>query len=227
MPIPSNFTKPVRLTAKERALSQIQRWIIDGTLQPGEQLLDAELAEALGVSRTPVREALQLLEMQGFVDMHPGKDTRVKMIEKEDILKLYSTLAALHALAAETAAAGILPDQLERLKSLNARFAQAIAAGQTYEAMELDEQFHNLIVEESDNPYLASFSSSLQVHIRRYKYVFLKRQAPASDASVHEHAALIDALEARDAATAGTILKRNLLRPMKELYESIKNEKEM
>jgi DNA-binding GntR family transcriptional regulator len=74
MPVPKHFSSPMRITAKERALSQIQKWIIDGTLQPGEKLLDAELAESLAVSRTPVREALQLLEVQGLVEMHPGRE---------------------------------------------------------------------------------------------------------------------------------------------------------
>lgn len=83
MPVPHNFSSPVRMSAKERALSQIQRWIIEGTLEPGEKLIDAELAESLGVSRTPIREALQLLEVQGLVSMHPGKETRVMIIEKK------------------------------------------------------------------------------------------------------------------------------------------------
>lgn len=78
MPVPKNFVSPVRMTAKERAFSQIQRWIIDGTLQPGEKLLDAELAESLGVSRTPIREAFQLLEVQGLVSTHPEKKQKLR-----------------------------------------------------------------------------------------------------------------------------------------------------
>ena len=62
-----NHTKPVRTTAKLHAFNQLQQWIIDGTLQPDEKLNDIELAQALGVSRTPIRESLQLLESQGFV----------------------------------------------------------------------------------------------------------------------------------------------------------------
>ncbi|OXM87727.1 GntR family transcriptional regulator [Paenibacillus rigui] len=221
MPIPSNFSTPVRMSAKERALSQIQRWIIDGTIQPGEKLIDAELAEALGVSRTPVREALQLLEVQGLVEMHPGKDTKVRTIEKDDILKMYPTLAALHALAAELATGLILPAQIEQLKELNARFSEAIEREQPYQAMEWDEQFHNLIVEASDNPYIASYSASLQIHIRRFKYVFLKQPVTGTRSSVEEHAALIDALEQKDAGTASAVMKQNLIRPMGELYALI------
>ena len=73
MPIPTDHAKPIRITAKENAFNQLQQWIIDGTLHPGEKLNDTELAEALGVSRTPIRESLQLLEVQGFVKMYPEK----------------------------------------------------------------------------------------------------------------------------------------------------------
>jgi len=214
------------MTAKERAFSQIQRWIIDGTLQPGEKLVDAELAEALGVSRTPVREALQLLEVQGLVEMHPGRDTRVQTVEKDDILKMYATLAALHALAAETAATHISAEQIEQLKGLNADFAAAIKQGQPYQAMELDEQFHNLIVDASDNAYVASFSASLQIHIRRFKYVFLAQPVSATAASVEEHTRIIEAFEKKDTALAASVMRQNLLRPMNELYAFIQNHSE-
>ncbi|MBB6695582.1 GntR family transcriptional regulator [Cohnella xylanilytica] len=223
MPIPPRYSTPARMSAKERSLSQIQRWIIDGTLLPGEKLVDAELAEALGVSRTPIREALQLLEVQGLVEMHPGRDTRVRTIEKEDVLKLYPALAAQHALAAELAASRIAPEQIEQLKELNSRFAKAIENGQPYQAMELDEQFHNLIVETCDNPYVASFSASLQIHIRRFKYVFLAQPMAATAASVREHAAIVDALSIHDGEAASAMMKQNLLRPMRELYEHIQS----
>ncbi|TBL80198.1 GntR family transcriptional regulator [Paenibacillus thalictri] len=221
MPIPKNFSTPIRMSAKERAFSQIQRWIIDGTLGPGEKLIDAELAESLAVSRTPIREALQLLEVQGLVTMQPGKETKVTGIEKDDVLHMYPTLAALHSLATESAAPVITPDQIETLKRLNAQFAQAIENAQPYQAMELDEQFHNLIVEASDNPYVASFSASLQIHIRRFKYVFLKQAMTSTRTSVEEHALIIQALENKDGAAAAAMMKQNLIRPMHELYALI------
>ncbi|WP_010274290.1 GntR family transcriptional regulator [Paenibacillus senegalensis] len=226
MPIPPDFSSPIRMSAKERALHQIQRWIIEGILAPGEKLVDAELAESLAVSRTPIREALQLLEVQGLVVTSPGKDTRVTNIEKEDIFKLYPTLAALHALAAECAARLALPGQIEVLKELNSRFAAAIENGQPYQAMELDEQFHHLIVDASDNPYVASYSASLQIHIRRFKYVFLKQPIAGTRASVEEHAAIIAALEEQDSEKAASLMKQNVIRPMNELNTLfIKNER--
>jgi DNA-binding GntR family transcriptional regulator len=103
MPIPSDHSKPVRQSAKESAFNQLQQWIIDGTLLPGEKLNDNEIAKALGISRTPVRESLQLLEVQGFVKMYPGKATQVTEVEKESINDLLPPLAVLQALAAELA----------------------------------------------------------------------------------------------------------------------------
>ncbi|WP_219835013.1 GntR family transcriptional regulator [Paenibacillus sp. R14(2021)] len=221
MPVPHNFATPIRLSAKERVLSQIQRWIIDGTLRPGEKLVDSELAEALAVSRTPIREAFQLLEVQGLVAMHPGKETRVTSIEKDDILKMYPTLAALYALAAETAAERITPEQIEKLKVCNRQFAEAIESGNPYQAMEIDEQFHDIVIDASGNPYIASFSASLQIHIRRFKYVFLQQPVTGTPASVEDHDAIIAALEQRDASTAAAIMKQNLIRPMGELHALI------
>ncbi|MEK4852027.1 GntR family transcriptional regulator [Paenibacillus sp. FSL H7-0756] len=218
MPVPKNFVSPARMSAKERAFSQIQRWIIDGTLQPGEKLFDAELAESLGVSRTPIREAFQLLEVQGLVSTHPGKETRVQEIEKDDIFKMYSTMAALQALAAETTAKIIIPEQIEQLRALNLEFASAINSGQPYQAMEADEQFHNLIVELSDNPYIASFSASLQIHIRRFKYVFLERPITETQASVDEHGLIIAAFEKNDSDRAQAMMRQNFIRPMQELH---------
>ncbi|WP_127531588.1 GntR family transcriptional regulator [Paenibacillus kobensis] len=219
MPVPKNFVSPVRMSAKERALSQLQRWIIDGTLQPGEKLIDAELAESLGVSRTPIREAFQLLEVQGLVTTHPGKETKVTEIEKDDIFKMYSTMAALQALAAEAAAKVIIPEQIEQLRSINQEFSSAIKSGQAYQAMEADEQFHNFILELSDNPYAASFSASLQIHIRRFKYVFLKQSITATQASVDEHDSIIAAFEKNDSDRAQAMMKQNFIRPMQELHD--------
>ncbi|HEX3045498.1 MAG TPA: GntR family transcriptional regulator [Bacillota bacterium] len=221
MPIPKDFSTIIKISAKERALSQLQRWIIDGTLLPGEKLVDTELSEALGASRTPIREALQILEIQGFVAIHHGKETRVTKIEKDDILKIYPPFAALQSLAAELTTSIISNEQIENLKRINGEFSKLFDQEQPYKAMELDEEFHNLIVEITDNSYIASFTSTMQMHIRRFKYLFLKQVKPAEQLSVTEHAELIMAFELKDAAKAASVMKKNIMRPMQELYETI------
>ena len=219
MPIPPGYSRLERMSAKERVYVQVQRWIVDGTLQPGEQLHDGELAEALGVSRTPVREALQTLEIQGFVEMHRGRDTRVTTITKDDTLKIYPPLASLQSLAAETATNLITVEHIEQLKAMNRQFASALDNREFYHAMEIDDEFHTLIVDAADNPYITSLITTLQLHVRRLKYVFFQ-DALLSHTSVDEHSQLIEAFERRDFHTAAEVMKLNWLRPMNELSKN-------
>lgn len=215
MPIPKDFSTPVRLTAKERVFSQLQQWIIDGTIHPGEKLTDSELANALGVSRTPVREALQLLAVQGFVEMHPGKETRVTMVDKEDVSKVIPPLAAMESLAAELATPLISEETIAFLKETNEKFAQAVHAGDSYTALTIDNQFHEAIVEVTNNPYILSIISTLQANARRLYY--LKAIVPALT-SIEQHNQIISAFEQRDKEKAADIMRKNFLRPLEEFY---------
>ncbi len=219
MPIPHNLSVPMRVSAKERALAQIQDWIVDGTLEGGEKLNDAELAQVLGMSRTPIREALQALAHDGFVEMRPGRETRVAPIDPTTIDRLYPPLAALDAVAAETAAKSINAASVDQLRALNQQLADSIAKRDTFAALEADEQFHNVIVDLADNPYLTPLVATLHRHVRRLRYTFFRDVSASAfaDASVSEHAAIIKALEAGDAGEAGRLMRQNWLRPMDEM----------
>ena len=98
MPVPQNYKKPGRISAKSLVLNQLQNWIIEGVLKPNEKINDGELAEALGVSRTPVREALQILELSGLVEMVPGQKTKIAPIKLDDVSIIYETMAGLHSI---------------------------------------------------------------------------------------------------------------------------------
>ncbi|HJF31506.1 MAG TPA: GntR family transcriptional regulator, partial [Sporosarcina psychrophila] len=156
MPIPTEHEKPLRISAKENAFNQLQQWIIDGTLHPGEKLNDTELAGALGVSRTPIRESLQLLEVQGFVKMYPGKATQVTEVDKESIIDLLPPLAALQALSAELAIPQLTKETIALLESTNERFADAVYTKNYFSALKIDEEFHQIIVDTANNPYILS-----------------------------------------------------------------------
>lgn len=219
MPIPSNFLTPNRLSAKERAFNQIQEWIIDGTLQPKEKLNDGELAQALGVSRTPVREALQLLNVQGFVEMQPGVATQVTTVNKDDISKILPPLAVLQALASELATPVIDNQSIDSLHDINIEFAKAITEGDYYSALKLDEQFHKSIVDITQNPYITNTISMLQAHVRR---LFFYKSIILTTDSVGEHEAILQAFGCRDTEAASNIARKNWLRPIDVYYSSIK-----
>lgn len=226
MPIPAGYSRLERMSAKERVFLQIQRWIVDGTLQPGEQLHDGELAEALGVSRTPVREALQTLEIQGFVEMHRGRDTRVTTITKDETLKIYPPLASLQSLAAETATNLMAVEHTEHLKAINRQFVSALDHREFYQAMEIDDEFHNLIVDLADNPYITTLISTLQLHVRRLKYVFFQ-DALLSHTSATEHSQIIEAFEQKDSHTAAEVMKLNWMRLMNQLSRNLESSSAM
>ncbi|MGJ9460552.1 GntR family transcriptional regulator [Oceanobacillus sp. CF4.6] len=209
MPIPTDHLKPIRLSAKENAYNQIQQWIIDGTLLPGEKLNDTELANALGVSRTPIRESLQLLESQGFVKMYPGKATQVTEVEKESIKQLLPPLAALQSLSAELAIPKLNEETLKQLKQTNERFADAIQSENYYSALKIDEQFHKIIVATANNPYIDSILEALQAHVRRQ---FYHNSIVLTEKSVDEHWEIIELMKNGESTTLSSVMKENWLR---------------
>lgn len=214
MPIPVNHSKPVRQSAKESAYNQIQQWIIDGTLQPGEKLNDSELAQALGISRTPVRESLQLLETEGFVQMFPGKATQVTEVEKESMKDLLPPLAALQALAAELAVDHLTTDVLDLLETTNDRFAKAIHSENYYAALKIDEEFHQIIVDIANNPYIHRIIAHLQAHVRR---LFFHNSIVLTEKSIEEHAKIIELMNNSNKEALSPIMKENWLRTIDEI----------
>lgn len=217
MPIPENHSKSVRLTAKDNAYNQIQQWIIDGTLLPGEKLNDTELAQALGVSRTPVRESLQILEMEGFVKMYPGKATQVTEIERESINDLLPPLAALQVLATKLAGAHMKDSTIQELEDINRRFEIAIRQESYYAALKIDETFHQVLVDAADNPYITQMVRSLQAHVRRH---FFHNAIVLTEESITEHKQVIQHLKDRKADQAAEIMEKNWLRTIEAFASS-------
>lgn len=213
MPIPTNHAKPIRTTAKLSAFNQLQQWIIDGTLQPEEKLNDLELAQALGVSRTPIRESLQLLESQGFVTTKPGKATQVTAVEKDDINNLMPPLAALKSLAAELAIANLDEQALQLLEEKNKIFADALYENRFSDAIKVDEEFHQLIVNNANNPYILSVVEMLQAHVRR---LFYHEEIVLKENSIAQHAEIIRLLRAKDTAQVAAIMRANWLYTIEE-----------
>ncbi len=216
MPVPENYTAPVYLSAKERAFQQLREWIIDGTLKPNEKLNDNELAKAIGVSRTPVREALQMLGYQGFVTMKPGVATTVNPVDVSDIFKILPLLAALSRLAVGLAVETVKPEDIAELHELNRAFAAAIHERDAFNSLKCDERFHFRIIAICDNSHLEGMSRMLQAHVRRLFYL---NSIVLSEESIDEHGRMIDALEAGDRELAETIAEANWMRPMKTIHE--------
>ncbi len=217
MPIPLDYKAEKQLSAKERAFQQIQEWIIDGTLKPGEKINDVELAKAINISRTPVREALQMLSQQGFISMKPGVATYVNESNPDELSKLLPPLAVLQSLAAEIAAVNSDETMIDQLNQLNIEFEKALQDKDYYTALKRDESFHKIIVGKCDNPYLTNMTEMLQAHVRK---LFFQKAIILTMDSVTEHNELLAALKSKDAPKAAAIARENWMRPIEEYLKT-------
>ncbi|WP_410979790.1 GntR family transcriptional regulator [Bacillus cereus] len=220
MPVPQNYKKPGRISAKSLVLNQLQNWIIEGVLKPNEKINDGELAEALGVSRTPVREALQILELSGLVEMVPGQKTKIAPIKLDDVSIIYETMAGLHSIIGKQALQNITDADIQILSEINDHFQHSIEKKNTKQALKLDIQFHNTISSIAKNQYIEPFLENMQLHVLRLEYLFFQNFVPASQ-SIEEHHSIIQALQKQDEKQMEQIMTQNWLRPMKEIQKII------
>lgn len=208
MPIPQQKQTLSRTTAKERVYRILRQWIIDGTLEPGERLSDVELAQYFNVSRTPVREAVQLLSEQKLIQVHPSSGTFVAPIDDGDMIHVYELLISLQCLALELAAPHVTPEGLAELSALNEVFLRCVRAGTAEEASAADGDFHHALSGLSGNPYLVDFSDQLELQARRSENRFFKEDARFYD-SYEGHKRILAALSAGDVSGAKQELRKN------------------
>ena len=206
MPVPA-APAPLRTALlRESVHDRLRDAIVDGTLAPGEVVRDTELATWLGVSRTPVREALLRLGETGLVRSAPGRSTVVAEIDLAEVREAHAVVVAMHRLAVAEAVARLTDDDVERMRVANRRFAAAIEAHDTDAALTADDDFHRVAVEVSGNRALATVLDQLAPVVRR-----LERRRFASHAgeqSVALHERLVEACAGRDAQAAADVAFR-------------------
>ena len=213
MPIPPKNESIQTLSVKDRIYNIVCEWIITGVLKSGEKILDSELAKYFDVSRTPVREAIQMLESQKLVKVIPSRGTIVANIEIEDTEKCYRLLAEIQAFAAEEACERISEEQLQALKDCYHHFAAACENGEVEQLLSEDTKFHEIIVKAAGNEYAEDFSRVLLLHIRRVKYHYFHENVnPIRSVSHHEQ--ILQALIDRDKAKAKEIMREHWLLSM-------------
>ena len=203
MPIPSSAA-PVRTTLlRDTVHDRVRDAIVDGTLAPGEVVRDTELATWLGVSRTPVREALLRLGETGLVRAAPGRSTVVAEIDLAEVREAHAVVATMHRLAVAEAVARLTPADIDRMREANARFASAIDAHDTDAALAADDAFHAVAVDASANRALATVLDQFGPVVRRLERLRFASVAAADSIALHDR--LVVACEAGDAEAAAEV----------------------
>lgn len=201
MPIPIEQKPMVRTTARERVYKTLQQWIVNGTLLPEERLNDADLAKYFSVSRTPVREALQMLAEQKLVKMVPSSGTFVAPIDLKDMAYVYELLGGLQTFAIELGIDRATPEQLEVLRRVNETFFKYAQQGDAEKTMDADWAFHHCIAELSENHYLITYTEQLMMQAHRNEMHFFKTYVHPRQ-SYEAHGRIIKALENHDLESA-------------------------
>ncbi|MEA4955630.1 MAG: GntR family transcriptional regulator [Pseudoflavonifractor sp.] len=222
MPLPETVDDLKRQSAKGLIYQAICDWIITGVLQPGEKLLDSDVAKRFNVSRTPVREAFQLLEAQKLLQVVPGRFTVVTEIDRNDFEKCYRPLAEIQALAVFLACERLTSEDFLELDQIQLDFTTACAENRSTDAITCDNRFHEILIRASGNEYICDFSNMLLLHIQRIKYRYFHWNGMRS-VSARQHQEILTALKQKDASLAQSLMREHWLSVMNLCLSSVLN----
>ena len=214
-----------KLSNTSRAVADLRALIFAGELPAGSDHLESELAVRLGMSRTPVREAALLLESQGLVALRPRKGVRILPVSADDMREIYDVLTELESLAAAKAAERRLSAQaVAPLAASLARMEDALAANRLEDWAEADDAFHLELVRLSGNARLAAIASLMTDQVRRARAMTLHIR-PRPDGSNQDHRAVLDAIQAGDAARASDLHRAHRQRAKEMLVALLERHK--
>jgi DNA-binding GntR family transcriptional regulator len=200
-------------TFKDRAYASLKDVIVSLNVydQPGEVRLDERrLAQDLGISRTPVREAMAQLEREGFVRSVPRRGIYVVRKTKAEVIEMITAWAALESMAARLITANALDDEIAQLRKMFAKFENGTLHAKLDEYSEVNIEFHQTIIRMSSNGVLINLAENLFTHMRMIRRKTIGEHDRA-DRSIRDHLNIIEALEARNADRAGDLVRDHAL----------------
>ncbi len=189
--------KPLR----ELVYAELRMAIMTGKIKPGTRMMEVELAEGMGVSRTPIREAIRQLEKDNLVTIEPRRGAYVSDISAEDMEKMLIVREPLEGLATYLAAVFITPERLSLIREAKEEYEGAYGSGDTEGMIQSDTRFHNAITQASGNEYLISILGGLQEQVLRFRYIYFKSASRAKDV-IEEHNLIYDCIALKDADAA-------------------------
>jgi DNA-binding GntR family transcriptional regulator len=201
---------PAHPTVREVAYRRLRQLIVDGTLPPGQRIFENELAEQLGISRTPLREALRQLDTEGLVQMNARRGAQVARLSAADMHEEFLIRATLEALAVELAAPRLRPEDLRELERQLARMQDALTRRQRAVFLEHHRLFHQTIFEASGAPRLARMLANLLEAAERYEQLELAQDVLHADEMAHHHE-LLELLRQGDGKRAANGYVRSFL----------------
>ena len=214
------------LPLRDVVFNTLRQAILKGELKPGERLMEIQLANKLGVSRTPVREAIRKLELEGLVLMIPRKGAEVAEITRQEMEDVLEVRTALEELAVKDACDHITDAQLSELKKASNEFKKALLEGKDLvTCADADMHFHDVILSATNNRRLIQMLNNLSEQMYRYRMEYLKDER-THKTLIEEHDAIRRALKKHDKVKAGAAIRVHIDNQKRSILESLTEKEE-
>lgn len=199
----------------------LRKAIVSGDIKPGERLMEVSLANQMGVSRTPVREAIRRLEAEGLVTMTPRKGTHVAELSVKDIMDVLEVRTVLDKLATDLAAKRMQPSQLKALENVHKQYIACVEKNNIEGAIKKDIEFHDLIYAASGNPRLVAVAGSLREHVYRFRVIYMSGGDPIAENVLNEHEEILAALKEVNNNLASDLAEKHIRNQMETIIKTV------
>lgn len=213
------------LPLRDVVFNTLREAILHGTIEPGERLMEIHLAKELGVSRTPIREAIRKLELEGLVSMTPRKGAVVASITEQDLRDVLEVRDVLEQLAMELACNKMTAEGIAQLKSAMAEFRNAIHSGDTAVIAKKDVKFHDIIYAATGNNRLIQLLNNLRDQLYRYRLEYIKDESTRKKL-IEEHLVIISTLENKNVEEAKKAMKEHIVNQEESILDSLHKKQE-
>lgn len=214
------------LPLRDVVFNTLREAILKGELKPGERMMEKQLAEKMGVSRTPIREAIRKLELEGLVVMVPRKGAQVASITEKEVKNVLEVRAALEELAVKLACQRMDKNQINELKSIMFEFDEASEEKDVNKLVAADIKFHDTIFKAAQNEKLQQIINNLREQIFRYRLAYLRNNY-YHEIIRREHQEMIDAIENNDEDKAAKVASVHIMNQEKSVITMMKKEKQL
>ena len=214
--------KPLR----DVVFENLREAIVEGKLKPGQRLMEVQLAEQLGVSRTPVREAIRKLELEGLVVMLPRKGAYVANVSLKDVIDVLEIRASLEGLAASLAAERISDEDIKKLEAIVDEFKEGVSESDVESLLKKDVEFHECIFKATNNKKLHQFINSLWEQVYRFRVTYISDYDSTVNI-IEEHKMILDAIKRGDSEVAKKHAMEHIQKAENFIIETTANNEEL
>mgnify|MGYP000808048112 CR=1 FL=1 len=212
------------LPLRDVVFNTLRTSILTGELKPGERLMEIHLADKLGVSRTPIREAIRKLELEGLVLMIPRKGAEVAKISEKSLRDVLEVRRSLEELAIELACQRMSDSDIEDLEIAQNAFREAVITGDAMTIAETDEHYHDIIYNGTGNNRLVQILNNLREQMYRYRVEYLKDEKNFP-ILIREHSQIVEGLTAKDKTMLTAAMHKHVMNQATAVKEMIREQK--